>query len=380
MLISYLTPSVIGIVHLITIGFFLNTIVGSLSQMLPVLAGVSLKRPVIFSQLVYWILNLGALSFVTGLIFQLNSAILAGVVLLTISYLFFFLTIARLVFQPNTINPTMIGFRLTVIFALMGLLVGALLGVNYIVDLNIVHRLLMLRLHYDMMLMGVIFTLIVAVCFKIIPMFYVTNEYPPWLKVLLLPTIAFLLLIETLMALPIIPSIGWLEAIYPLLYFVPLTLFAIITIIRIYQRRRPVRDTTVYYWYLAMLLLIVAMLLIGYNQLYPTIYLSQYLAIIVGPGVILSVMLGMLYKILPFLAWFHLTAHGVIRAPTMRALLPSKVTNIQLLTHIVGILLLLIAIRWPQLLILGAAMLAISQLIHLVIISQIIRKYHHLKN
>ena len=48
---------------------------------------------------------------------------------------------------------------------------------------------------------------------------------------------------------------------------------------------------------------------------------------------------GMLYKIVPFLTWFHLNAQGKLNIPTMRDMIPSKFVKIQFYLHTASVVL-----------------------------------------
>ena len=45
-----------------------------------------------------------------------------------------------------------------------------------------------------------------------------------------------------------------------------------------------------------------------------------------------------MYKIVPFLVWFHLTNEGFINMPTMNELIGKKTTTVQFALHIVALL------------------------------------------
>jgi hypothetical protein len=55
-------------------------------------------------------------------------------------------------------------------------------------------------------------------------------------------------------------------------------------------------------------------------------------------GFAMSVITGMMYKIVPFLVWFHLTNEGFINMPTMNELIGKKTTTVQFALHIVALL------------------------------------------
>ena len=66
-------------------------------------------------------------------------------------------------------------------------------------------------------------------------------------------------------------------------------------------------------------------------------------------GFAVSVIDGMLYKIVPFLAWFHLQAAvGAKRAPHMKRILGDAPQHVHLALHAGAVALLLIAVAWPE--------------------------------
>jgi hypothetical protein len=71
-----------------------------------------------------------------------------------------------------------------------------------------------------------------------------------------------------------------------------------------------------------------------------------------------AVINGMLYKIVPFLAWFHLQAHllGRAKVPHMKLLLPDAPVRRQGRAYLAALLLLLAATVYPPLFIYPAAL------------------------
>ena len=66
-------------------------------------------------------------------------------------------------------------------------------------------------------------------------------------------------------------------------------------------------------------------------------------------GGFVSVITGMLYKIVPFLVWLHLQnqGQGRVMAPNMKKIISEHAMNRQMLAHFVALALLLLAIFWP---------------------------------
>jgi hypothetical protein len=66
-------------------------------------------------------------------------------------------------------------------------------------------------------------------------------------------------------------------------------------------------------------------------------------------GFAVSVIDGMLYKIVPFLAWFHLQASvGPKRAPHMKKILSDETQRVHFGLHAAAVALLLAAVAWPE--------------------------------
>jgi hypothetical protein len=67
-------------------------------------------------------------------------------------------------------------------------------------------------------------------------------------------------------------------------------------------------------------------------------------------GGFVSVIVGMLYKIVPFLIWLHLQnqGQGRVMAPNMKKIISEQAMNRQMLAHFVSCALLLLAVFWPE--------------------------------
>jgi hypothetical protein len=60
---------------------------------------------------------------------------------------------------------------------------------------------------------------------------------------------------------------------------------------------------------------------------------------------------GMLYKIVPFLVWYHLQnqlAGGCAKAPNVKQILPDRTAEMQFRAHLLALVLLTAAAIWPQ--------------------------------
>jgi hypothetical protein len=111
---------------------------------------------------------------------------------------------------------------------------------------------------------------------------------------------------------------------------------------------------TLDFWRVGMVCLIVAALCWAARLLAPDRLpegFDVFLGVLAIAGVALSVINGMLYKIAPFLVWFHLQSQVAGRGmvPHMRKILSEQDQRAQFRAHVVALALLLGAPWWPPL-------------------------------
>lgn len=121
------------------------------------------------------------------------------------------------------------------------------------------------------------------------------------------------------------------------------------------RRKRPDSDLTLDYWRIGMLCLIVGVAagagVVAFDA--RPIWLMVAAALVLV-GFAVSVINGMLLKILPFLVWLQLTlivqAQGRNRreVPAVKAILPSGPARVQLLSHVLALALLCAALVYPS--------------------------------
>ncbi len=80
----------IAIVHLFTLGILSMIIMGAMQQMMPVLAGAVIKKPILFANVVHTALTLGTLLFALYFIYKIKVLLMISTALLGISFLTFF--------------------------------------------------------------------------------------------------------------------------------------------------------------------------------------------------------------------------------------------------------------------------------------------------
>jgi len=130
--------------------------------------------------------------------------------------------------------------------------------------------------------------------------------------------------------------------------------FALLTLRLQAQRRRARSDVTYRYWQLGLASAILALAMVLTATAWPPLAdlagWSIFSGILLLVGGFMSFIIGMLYKIVPFLAWMHLRNRGSARSPVpnMNKLLPEVDAQRQMQAHVVALALLLAAVIVPD--------------------------------
>jgi hypothetical protein len=102
--------------------------------------------------------------------------------------------------------------------------------------------------------------------------------------------------------------------------------FAVATLMLQSKRRRLIADATLSFFRFGLIALLCAAMLSLATQFFPANDHAHTLsAVLFVLGFAMSLINGMLYKIVPFLVWFHLFRGGVKRGvPNMKEIIPEK--------------------------------------------------------
>ncbi len=302
--------------HLLALGVMASFMLGALFQMLPVIAGVVLQAPTKKAMFVHVTFTIGvimiAVAFWTSkpLFFTL-SALFLGISLL---YANTIMIVNLLKLKSHSSSSK------GMLFALINFVITIFLGLYLLLALGGYHDGVsytkVKEVHYSFALFGWISLLIIAISFQVIEMFFVTPKYPEWMQKYLIMIIFFLLLITPFTT--------------PIMIALPLTIYAGYTLHRLSKRKRPTSDASVWFWRFGMGLLILTMLLWIINiEAIPAL---KYITFIFFAT---SIIFSMVYKIVPFLVWFHLSNQGYIAAPLMFDIIPPKRIKWHFYLHIV---------------------------------------------
>ncbi len=354
-LASRWSAGALAMTHLIVVDFMLQAMCGALLQFVAVAAGANVWRPQLVAAVVHPLITVGAVFLASAFVLEQPLLFLMAAAVFAVA-LGFFLSVmaAALLFTPAR------GMTIHVLrFAVFGLLVTLILGVTLASTLGLqasgLPLLLLINVHVAWGLGGWALMLVIGVSYLVVPMFQLTPPYPLWLT-RLLP--AGLLLLLGLWSLQLLAPRGEAQAWQSTVASLGMLLaggYALATLWLQSRRRRRLSDVTLVFWRVAMLSLLAfaaSWLLFEFRpELGSHPRAPLWLGVLALPGVFLSVIIGMLYKIMPFLNWLHLQRIGDPRRPppNMKQMIPEAAMRGQMRLHFAALGLLLTAVLWPPL-------------------------------
>ena len=350
------TAALLAATHLLTLGFVTMVMCGALMQLIPVVAGVSIPAPRRVAAAVHLPLSLGAAALGPGL--ALSSTPWTRLALAALAPALAVLVVAAglALARAPRIHAGVRAMRLALGALVVAAVLGLYLGAGHGGMLAAIPRHLT-AIHLAWALLGWVGLLVAGVAYQVVPMFQMTPPYPAVMTRWLGPYLFLGLVAWSLAA-----SWGqaWVSALVGAALALGAGTFAGVTLWLQARRRRRSVDVTLWYWRLAMLSLLLGVVLWAGSLPAPGDVLDLALGVLVIVGVAMSVICGMLYKIVPFLIWLHLQdwrpAPVLSGVPNMKAILPQGAARAQFYLHAGALVLLLGAVLAPGWLLYPAAL------------------------
>jgi hypothetical protein len=252
-------------------------------------------------------------------------------------------------------RPLVEGVRYAAAALAITIALGAALAL-YLGGIGLLEAPLLTDIHATWGLVGWVIVLTATVSFQVIPMFQGTATYPRALETWL-PPLLFALLFAWSGAR--LSGAAWLRVLAEVGIAALLMRYALTTLAYLRRRKRKGKtnsDIGARYWSLSMASLVLAALL-HFIPLELFWIRSDALPLLTGVLVIvgcaMSAVNGMLYKIVPFLVWYHLqAAEGLARerVPAMKTVLGQAQAARQWRWHLAGLALLVLACLFPAVL------------------------------
>lgn len=352
------SPAALAVTHLLTLGFLGQVMAGALFQILPVLGGAPVLKASAVAAFVHVLLAAGTLALTLGFLLHSEAWLRIAATLLGSGWGIFLVAAGHAAWIAPSRSATLAAIRL----ALTALLVTVLLGLALIAALSggiVLDIRRSVDLHGAWGFVGWIGLLAIGVAYQVVPMFQLTPHYATSIKRWLVPVLFGLLWIWTLAG-----DAALLGGLAGGAAALLLTGFAAATLLLQRRKRRPGSDVSVSFWRLGMVSLAAAALLwivssldvAGAGSLPPSLFAVLFLL-----GFAASVVNGMLYKIVPFLVWFHLSSRqGVRGVPLMNAIVPARWSRLHLRLHLAAVTLILAATATGHAVVLTAGALLLA--------------------
>ena len=360
------TPTALAVTHLVTLGYMAMVMLGAMLQILPVLAGAPVPGARLVAGASHALLAVGTAALAGGFALGEPALTKLGAWALGAAFVAFLAAVAVALTRAAVRSATVIGMTLAAVALALTVILGLVLAAMHgwgVAPPSFAIR----ELHPAWGLAGWTGLLVAGVAYQVVPMFQMTPPYPPamtrWF-----PAAVFALLSAWSVATwhGEVPTLAATLAVFLAGGYIA---FALTTLVLQTRRRRRVPDATLAFWQLGMASIAIAAALWCVRAVRPEVpeALDLVIGILAIVGGAVSVIAGMLYKIVPFLGWFHLQASvGPKGAPHMKKFLGDSPQQLHVRVHLVAVAFLAAAAWWPRPLVyIAAAAVGASALVQL---------------
>jgi len=326
-------PATLAFAHLLTLGVGTMVMLGALFQVLPVVSNRAIPADQVIAPLVQHGLVWGTLTLAAGFLTMWGWLFGLAAFLLASGFGLFVSAFGTGLVRARPAGDTTVTLRLAALSLVATVVLGGMQLSLHLWPEAGLYQPHQTQLHAFVGGLGWVLLLVMGVSFQVIPMFHVAPAFPHWVC-RRLPLVVFATNAAVLLA-------GHPVAAYALpLTMVAAILYATEALKVLMARKRKLVDYTVRFWQLGLSQLIAAALLAlglifteGGAWRMP---LESLLGLMFTLGFALSVMLGMLQKIVPFLIYLHLQRMTLanpqsvtVKLPHMKALIPTECSRWQ---------------------------------------------------
>ncbi len=259
----------------------------------------------------------------------------------------------------KTANATVTGMRMALLALIVTLMLGIILAAGLAGWGTLNYPVLFTDIHLTWGILGWVALLLMGASFQVVPMFQITPEYPQWMRLYLPRLLLIGLAVWTMLYVTAITdrsALSWSLACLIIL-LAGYILFAVTTL-RLQQKRlRKIVDVTLMFWRIGISGIPVSFLVWISARLFPSLSTVVDMDLLLGVcmlfGSAIPLMNGMLYKIVPFLSWFHLqnrqlaTMCVTVQVPNMKQFLPDRASRRQFWVYLSALVYTLAAVFAP---------------------------------
>jgi len=322
--------------------------VGAIQQVMPVVISRQLPAPQWTSSTTFVLLTLGTLSLSAGFYFGNSRLLIVAWPILGLAFLIFIISSLFSVVTSPVRNATRTGIGLSLLSLACATALGMLLAHGLGSGLSLPYANLMTA-HISFSLGGWVLLLIIAMSYQVVPMFQLTPNYRKQVSAGLAPSIFAILMLGTILLVFDDPSSEW-KHLQLFLFWSLACSFALYTLWLQSKRRRRITDHTLNFFRLAMITLIISGILsISSDLLDSDSFLGTLSTAMFILGFAMSVMYGMIYKIVPFLVWFHLFRGGTKHEiPNMKEIISEHWMSLHFWLHMTTLLFAMLSPWWTS--------------------------------
>ena len=330
--ISIHSTNLLSLAHLFLLGFAMMVIFGAMAQLIPVTLEVG-HFSVEFYYLIYPFLLIGTILMVLG--FSINNTFLQyGGILVFISMIIFlaetFLTINKVKQYSNVIKSIVVSN----IFLTLGIVFGILMALTYAGQIN-TNIEQILKAHVYSVILGYITITIMALSLVLIPMFGLSHNFsqkPLNMAVILMSISTTIVIISSIFSIALIDKLAYLLSVVSLLIY----FYQVYLIFK--TRARKENDIYVISLFMAFIAFVLS-IVSGFLWIFiDNERLLITAAWLLCCGFFTFVIIGHLYKIIPFLVWFEKFSPlvGKQKVPMLMDMVPKKASYYQFAFTLLG--------------------------------------------
>lgn len=355
-LVSRWSPVTLALTHLMTLGFLAMCMIGALLQMLPVVAGVVIPYSRLTAGATHALLALGTLTLAAGFLSGSSALFKVAMPMLLLAFAWLLLAGLRGAWRVPQGSDMLTAIRLALAALAIAVGLGLTAASAFAWPLQLPLPLMQItNLHAAWGLLGWVGLLVAGVAYQVVPMFQVTPIYPRLITRWFAKAIFLLLALWSAAAVIAASQPGPWRSIFATAIACGYVTFCCTTFYLLWQRKRSAPDATTMFWRTSLASLLGCSALWAIGGLFPRVADSAAYPLAIGilfiVGFGYSVINGMLYKIVPFLVWYHLQnqlAGGCAKAPNVKQILPDNTAQKQFRAHLLALALLLASALHPQ--------------------------------
>ena len=332
--------STLSWVHLFLLGFVMMIIFGAMAQLVPVVLEVG-HFAVDLYYIIYPLLFIGTIMMSIGF-YSVPILLPFGGIVAFIAFAIFLFETFLTILKVEKINFVITTVAVANLFLLLGLIIGIVMALGYsgMIDIDISK---LLKAHIYFVFIGYVGITIMGMSLVLLPMFWLSHSFS-WIYVksaLAILSIGVLLIaVSSLTDSYVIEYIGYtLSIAASFLYFYQIYI--------IYKTRvRIEKDIYFYSMVISYISLIFSLILGIIYIINPVSTLLLNIGWLSFYGFIAFIIIGHLYKIIPFLVWYERFSPyvGKKKVPMLADMIPVKSANMQLIFNTAGLIVVSIGI------------------------------------